>query len=288
MPDLIPELEQALVRLALGGAAAIVILLVGRWLAGLTKRWVGAALRRTKATPAMTDVIERAAFYGILLLALFLALVALGIPADVLITAIAVVLVIAAVALRESLRDLAATVIFVIFQPFSVGDLIETNGMVGYVQEILMFNTVLITQDNRTLIAPNGNIQNNNLINYSTLDKIRLDLTVRSSYTNDLPTAKATLLEIAHADARVMTEPAPLVDVMGLNDDGIQLVLRVYSTPDDYWALRPALNEQVKLEFDRRGLAIPLPQLDLHLTQMPNSDKDGTAPTANVAYPKRH
>ena len=249
---------------ALGALAA---LLVGRWLAGAVRRWTHAAMQRTHASHSIAEIAERSAYYGILLLTLFVALVVLGVPAEALITAIGIVTIVAAVALRESLRDLAATVIFIIFQPFKVGDRIETNGVVGNVQEILMFNTVLITLDHRELTIPNGNIQNNNLVNYSALDKIRLDLSVNVSYADNLQNARTILLEIANADARVLREPPAVVDVMELGENGMGLVLRVYSKPDDFWALRPALNERVKLEFDQRNLTIPFPQLDLHVNE---------------------
>jgi small conductance mechanosensitive channel len=248
-------------------SGTVIIFLVGRWLAMLVRRSLRMGLERTHASPSITLILERSVYYGILLLAAFGALVFLGIPAEVLVTVIGVVVIVAAVALRESLRDLAATVIFIIFQPFQVGDRIETNGIVGDVQEILLFNTVLITLDHRKLIVPNGNIQNTNLINYSALDKIRLDLPVSVSYRDDVLKAKETLLRLAAADERVLRDPAPVVDVMELGTNGLSIVLRVYATPENFWALRPFLNQQIKLEFDKLGLTFPFPQLDIHMAQ---------------------
>jgi small conductance mechanosensitive channel len=265
MPDISVELQPLLFNAIVRVLGAIATLLIGRWLAGVARRAIRRGLARAHATPSISEILERTTFYVVLLIAVFVALVTLGIPAEVLITAIGVVAIVAAVALRESLRDLAATVIFVIFRPFKVGDRIETNGVVGDVQEILMFSTVLITLDNRQLTIPNGNIQNTNLVNYSALETIRLDLPVTISYADDLNKARATLLELAGADARVLREPAPVVDTMELGESGVGLVLRVHTTPTDYWPLRPALNEKIKLEFDRRGLTFPFPQLDLHV-----------------------
>ncbi len=248
-------------------SGTIIIFLLGRWLAILVRRSVHAGLQRTHATASLTLVLERSVYYGTLLLAAFGALVFLGIPAEVLITVIGVVVIVAAVALRESLRDLAATVIFVIFQPFKTGDQIDTNGVVGTVQEILLFNTVLITLDNRKLTIPNGNIQNTNLVNYSALDKIRLDLAIQIGYADDLPAAKAALLDLAAQEPRVLKEPVPVVDVMQLTENGVSLFLRVYCLPTDYWALRPALTEKIKLDFDRRALRFGFPRLDIEMSQ---------------------
>jgi len=274
-PELQAELQPLLFNAIVRIAGAFALLVVGRTLAGLARRYTRVVLKRTHLTASMIEISERSAYYGTLFLAVFLALIVLGIPAEVLITVVGVVAIVAAVALRESLRDLAATLIFAIFQPFKPGDMIETNGVTGRVQEILLFNSVIITLDHRKLIIPNGNIQNTNLINYSALENVRLDLPVSLSYASDVSKAKGTLYEIAAADPRVLREPPSVVAVQELGDNGVLLMLRVYSTPDDYWDLRPALTEQVKLEFDRLGLTIPFPQMDLHLDR-------GTAQKGNI------
>lgn len=254
-----PLLVSVLVRVL--GAAGV--LLLGRWLAGVVRSSVRRGLQRTHITTSLLEVFTRSSFYFVLLVTLFAALVILGIPAEVLITVIGVVVIIAAIALRESLRDIAATVIFFIFQPFQPGDLIETNGITGRVQEILLFSTVIITLDSRKIVVPNGNIQNTNLINYSAMEQVRLDITQRLTYSQDLLTARKLLLEIAESDARSLREPPPVAEVMDLQADGVYLVLRVHVKPDDFFALRPALTERIKLEFDKSGIAFPMPQLDV-------------------------
>ncbi|HMN26975.1 MAG TPA: mechanosensitive ion channel family protein [Caldilineaceae bacterium] len=281
------ELQNYLLIAVLRVAGGIVILLVGRWLAGVARRLLHTALRRTHATPSLIKIAERTAFDLVLLCAIFIALVTLGISAQVLITIIGVVVIVAVVALRETLRDLAATLIFIVFQPFVVGDQIETNGVVGSVQEILLFNTVLITLDNRKLIIPNSSIQYSNLTNYTAQDQLRLDLSVPVRYSDALDLAKATLLEVAHADERVLAEPPPVVDLMELGESRIKLVLRVYTKPADFWALLPALNEQVKREFDRRGLSFPFPQMELHVDQTLPAQQAKTNNEAEIVADKQ-
>lgn len=254
-----------LLRLAL----AVLLLLVGRWLAGVARRWTRSALQRARTPPSLTNSLARIVYYGTLLLAIFAALVALGVPVQVALVIIGAGLILAIVALRETLRDLAATVIIIVFQPFQVGDRIETNGVVGDVEEISMFSTVLITLAHQKVILPNGMIQNSQLINYTALEKTRLDLPVSIGYADDLARARSALLEIANADTRVLSEPAASVDVVELGENGVGLVLRVFTKPADMWALRPTLNERIKLEFDRRHLTIPFPQLQLHVEPTP-------------------
>jgi small conductance mechanosensitive channel len=182
----------------------------------------------------------------------------------VLLGTLGIIVVVAAVALRESLRDLAATVIFILFQPFKVGDIIQTNGVTGQVQEILIFSTLLVSPDNKQIIIPNGNIQNSTLLNLSALDKVRIDLSVRLSYADKVQAAKEMLLALAKADSRVLETPAPFVQLMELGDSQVEYVLRAYTSPVDAWSVRPALNEQIKTWMEQQKLSLPLPQLQVH------------------------
>jgi small conductance mechanosensitive channel len=270
------DLQGFLVTAALRIAGAIAIVLIGRWLARLLQRSLRVLLKRTNATPALTEMVARGTYYGILLLALCLALIALGLPANVVLGAVGIVILVAAVALRESLRDLAATVNFVIFQPFKVGDIVETNGVTGQVRELLLLSTVLVTGDNRQIVIPNGNIQNNNLVNLSVFKEVRLDLSVGLSYADELKHARESLLEIANADERVLQSPAPIVHLMKLGESQVEYVLRVYTKPADAWELRPALNERIKTQLEQRHLTLPLPQLQVH------ADTSRLAEQANV------
>lgn len=259
------EMRTLLVTAAVRIGGAVIIVLIGRWIAGLVRRSIHAAMERANATPSIAGLLERVAYSGVLLLSILIALVVLGVSPQILAAAMVVVAVVAAVALRESLGDLAATILFVMFKPFQVGDIIETNGVIGGVQEVQLFSTVLITIDHRKVIVPNSSIQNGVLTNYSALDGLRIDVAVDVSYSDDIAKAREAMLEIAGADARVFPEPAPVVHLMELAESGVRLILRVHAKPEDYYALFPALNERIKLEFDRRGLTIPFPQMDVHV-----------------------
>lgn len=152
-------------------------------------------------------------------------------------------------------------------KPFKVGEVIETHDVMGEVQEIQLFSAVLLTIDHRKVIIPNSSTQNSVLVNYSALDKMRVDIRVDVCDTGDLATAREAMLAAATADARVVAEPAPVVHLMELASSGVRLVLRVYAKPMDYYALFPALHETIKLEFDRRSLTIPFPQIDVHVSR---------------------
>jgi small conductance mechanosensitive channel len=132
------------------------------------------------------------------------------------------------------------------------------------VQEILIFSTVMIFPDNTQVILPNGNIQSSSLTNLTALDKVRLDLTVRSSYADSMGQVMERPLKIVKADSRVLETPAPFVQVVELGDSQVQYILRAYTSPTDSWFVRPAFNEQIKLLLEKWRLSLPLPQLQVH------------------------
>jgi small conductance mechanosensitive channel len=221
-------------------------------------------MKRTRATPSLAEILVRGTYYGILMFAVFLALITLGIPANILLGTLGIIVVVAAVALRESLRDLAATVNFIVFQPFKIGDIIQSNGVIGQVKEILLFTTVLVSPENKQIIIPNGNIQSATLVNLSALDKVRIDFTVRLSYADGLQQVKDMLIAIAKSDPRVMETPTPFVQLMELGDSQVEYVLRAYTGPIDSLPVRAALNEQIKTRLEQRQLTLPLAHLHLH------------------------
>jgi small conductance mechanosensitive channel len=272
IPNLNIDWQAFLLDILITFVGAAAILLVGRWLAGFARRWLHNFFLRAKLTPSLREILERSAYYGILLFAISWALVVFGVPAELLAIAVVGIGLAAVLALRESLGDLAATVLFIIFQPFKTGDFIETNGTSGRVQEMLLLHTVLRTSDNRKLIIPNGNIQNNTIINHSVEDYLRVDIPVSVNYSNDLGVVKTILLTLAKDDARVLSEPASSVDVTELGDTGIKLALRVYVNPVEYGAVRSALTERIKIEFDKQQIAFPLAQMELFMTEKMNPD----------------
>lgn len=255
------------VLLRIAGAAAI--FLAGRWLAGVLQRSVRAVLKRTRTTPALKEILARGTYYGILVISSSLALIMLGIPANILLGTLAIIIVVAAIALRESLRDLAATVNFLVFQPFKIGDIIQTNSVVGQVEEILIFSTVIVSPDNKQITIPNGNIQNSTLVNLSARDKVRIDLSFRLSYADKLQYVREMLVAIAKADSRVLETPEPFIQLMEMGDSQVEYVLRAYTSPKDAWFVRPALNEQVKVWMEEQKLSIPLAQLQVHGSSSP-------------------
>jgi small conductance mechanosensitive channel len=244
---------------------AVLVWLVGRWLARRARGWLNESLQKTTLTESFITLITTVSYFGILVFAGLLALAALGVPVAALATGLGVVVVILGIALQQSLANLAATVIIMLFRPFEVGDVIATGGTLGVVHEIQMLNTVLASPDGKTHIVPNGNIQRAGLTNLSTTGMLRLDLSFRVGYGSDLQKAKEILANLLAADERVLAEPPARVFVQQLADSSIELVAWPFVKATDYASLQGEIVEQVKQQFDASGIVVPYPQQDVHL-----------------------
>ena len=148
-------------------------------------------------------------------------------------------------------------------------DLIEGNGHLGRVKEIRIFVTVLLTPENKTIIIPNGPLSNNDIVNYNTEGKIRVDLLMGISYNASIKDARRVLLEVMNKHPKVLQNPAPFVGVYELGDHAVNLAVRPYSLPQDYWEVYFDVYESGKEALDAANIEISFPQMDVHVKEMP-------------------
>jgi len=168
-------------------------------------------------------------------------------------------------ALQGTLANFAGGVLILILKPFKIGDLIETHGEIGSVKEIHIFYTTMISPGNKRLIIPNGALSNANIKNYTAEGKLRVDLTIGISYDSNIKDARKALIEIMEADPKVLKDPAPFVGVSELADSSVNLAVRPYATPGDYWDVYFGILEKGKIALEEAGITIPFPQVDVHM-----------------------
>jgi len=168
-------------------------------------------------------------------------------------------------ALQGSLANFAGGVLIMIFKPFKIGDLIEAQGITGVVKEIEIFTTKLATPDNKEAIIPNGTLSNGNIINYTSLGQLRVDLNIGIGYGDDIKKAKEVIMKALTDNPKVLKNPAPTVAVSELGDNAINLVVRPFSNVDHYWDVYFEALEDSKNALDAAGVKIPYPQRDVHL-----------------------
>lgn len=168
-------------------------------------------------------------------------------------------------ALQGALSNLAGSIILILMRPFKVGDYVETNGQGGTVEDIKLFYTHIVTPDNKVVMIPNGSVANGTIVNYSSKDTRRIDLTFSIAYEDDFEKAKQIILDCIKNIGLPLENPAPFVNVCNHGASSIDIVTRVWAKSSDYWTIYFKLLEDVKKEFDKNGISIPYPQMDVHL-----------------------
>jgi small conductance mechanosensitive channel len=167
--------------------------------------------------------------------------------------------------LQGSLANFAGGVLLLLFKPFKVGDFIETQGFKGTVHSIQVFNTVLKTPDNKTIVIPNGNLSNGSITNFTTESTRRIDMTFGIGYSDDIRKAKDLLNRLVKEDGRILQDPAPRIAVSELGDSSVNFAVWVWCNSSDYLNIKFDMQENVKLTFDSEGISIPFPQRDVHV-----------------------
>ena len=168
-------------------------------------------------------------------------------------------------ALQGSFTNIVGGIMIVGAKPFEVGNYIEGNGVSGTVTNIGLFYTTVTTPDNNKVVVPNGALSNSTVTNYSANDVRRLELDFTVSYSADIALCKKVLYSCAKVDERVIQDPVPSVVLTAHADKGLVLQLRAWVRNEDYSSVKYSLLEQVKVNFDQFGIALPNPQLDVHL-----------------------
>lgn len=169
-------------------------------------------------------------------------------------------------ALSGTLQNFAGGVMILLFKPYEVGNFIEAQGFMGTVKEIQIFNTILLSPDNRKIVIPNSPLATQALTNFSAMPTRRIDFSFGIGYSDDIDAAKKILLKMAEKDDRVLKEEnPPVVMVESLGDSSVNLKLRTWVKSEDYWTLFHDITENVKKQFDAAKISIPFPQQDVHL-----------------------
>lgn len=168
-------------------------------------------------------------------------------------------------ALSGTLQNLAGGVMILIFKPFKVGDFIDAQGYNGTVSEIQIFNTILKTPDNKTIILPNGGLSTGSMTNFSTEPRRRVDWTFGIGYGDDADKAKEVLRRLCDEDARIQKDPEVFIAMSALADSSVNFVVRAWVNAGDYWGVFFDMNEKVYKTFEKEGLNIPFPQMDVHV-----------------------
>jgi small conductance mechanosensitive channel len=249
-------------------ALPIVTLIVGLWLIKVVCAALKKAFARSHMEATLQNSIETLTSTGLKAL-LFISVASMvGIETTSFIAILCAAGLAVGLALQGSLGNFAGGVLILLFRPYKVGDFVEACGQAGVVREITIFNTVMTTGDNKTIILPNGAVSNGAITNYSTQKTRRVDIVFGVELyipKDDLRKAKDILNGLIAADDRILKDPAPMVVVSALGDSAVDITTRSWVATGDYWGVYFDLMENAKLGLDEAGISVPYPQAEVQM-----------------------
>ncbi len=244
---------------------AVIVLIIGLWIIRMIKNGMGKVLLKRKIDQSLTPYVLSLLSTSLKALLIISVMSMMGVEMTSFIAILGAAGLAVGLALSGTLQNFAGGVMILIFKPFKVGDFVTMAGHSGTVKEIQIFNTILKTPDNKTIIIPNNEISGASIINFSTEPTRRVDMTFGIGYSDDIDKTRKTLNEIISTDERIIPEPAPFIAVSELADSSVNFVVRVWVNAPDYWGVFFDTQEKVKKTFDEKGIGIPFPQRDVHI-----------------------
>ena len=244
---------------------AIIVLIVGRWLIKIIKKGLGKMLERRKTDPSLNTFLMSLVSVLLTFFLIMSIIGILGINTSSLVALLASAGLAVGMALSGTLQNFAGGVMIMLFKPFKVGDYISAQGHEGFVQEIQIFNTHVLTTDNKSVILPNGALSTGTMTVFSKQSTRRVDWVFSIAYGDDYDKAKSVLKRLCEEDERILKTPEVFIELLKLNNSSVDLTVRAWVNTPDYWPVFFALNERVYKAFAAEGLNIPFPQVDVHV-----------------------
>ncbi len=245
---------------------ALVVLILGLWVAGRIKKIVENGFSRTGRIDAtLGGFLSSLVHYGLIALVLITTLGIFGVPTTSFAAIIGAAGLAIGLALQGTLGHVASGVMMLGFRPFDVGDFVEAAGVSGTVKHIGLFTTEMATVDNKKIIVPNGKIFDDVITNFAGYPTRRVDFVFGVSYGDDLDKAMSIIKREVEKDERTKSDPEPVIAVDSLGDSSVNIVCRVWVERSDYFPVKWALTKTVKESFDAEGVSIPFPCRSLYM-----------------------
>jgi small conductance mechanosensitive channel len=261
------KLSESVLHYGLNLLWALLILMIGIWIAARLANFSQRAMHRAKLDVTLSDFMRRI-IYGVLIaFIIVMALGQAGISTAPLVAALGAAGLAIGLSLQSSLSNLAWGVLLIIFRPFRIGDYVTAGGIEGTVESINLMHTMIVLPDNREAIVPNGKIGADAILNYNRRGTRRFELQIGIGYKDDIGAAMAEIKSLFEQDERILKTPAPGVWTSGLGESSVDLIVRGWTKSDDFWATKTDLLRAIKEHYDKAGISIPFPQRELTVIQ---------------------
>ncbi len=252
-------LMQNLIAWAPKLVGAILVLLIGLWIIGRIMGVFQAAMKRSGLDQDVIPFLS--SLVSVILKVMLVLSVAgmVGIETTSFVALIGMAGLAIGMALQGTLGHFAAGVMVLIFKPYRVGDLVDIQGVVGTVKEIQVFNTVIDTLQNKKVIMPNGIATSGIMTNLSATDFLRVDLNVAMPYEEDFEKVKGIIMEAIKNTPKVLSDPAPYVEIEKFDAHNLLLAVRPHATCGDYWDVYFGVYKNVKAALGKAGIKVAYP-----------------------------
>jgi small conductance mechanosensitive channel len=252
--------------------SALLILVVGLWLIKRITKFLHKIMHQRGMDASLIPFLITIANILLKIILVIVVISQIGIEATSFLAILGSAGIAIGLALQGSLSNFAGGVLLLTVRPFRVGDYIDAQGQSGTVHEINIFNTIIKTGDNKTIFIPNGPLASGTIVNYDLEENRRVDMKFVIDYRNDITKAREILHEIMRKDTRIKEDPAPTVAVSEVSDTGLSLLVKAWVNHQDYWNVFYAMQEQVKIEFQKEQIKAPVMQREM-VTMAPPASK---------------
>lgn len=260
--DLIDFLKSPIV---INAGKGILVLIIGFWLVGIATGILRKIMERAKVDATLRPFLVSLVNTLLKVVVLIAAAGMVGIETTSFVAVLASAGLAIGLALQGSLQNFAAGTMILIFKPYKVGDLVEVAGTIGNVHEIQIFNTVLMTPDNKKVIIPNATATGSPITNISGPGLIRIDLTFGIAYDASIDHAREVIQAVADKNDKILKDPAIDIFVTGHGASSVDLAVRPYCHPDYYWDVYFYMHEELKKAFDKNNIGIPYTTYDINI-----------------------
>jgi small conductance mechanosensitive channel len=246
---------------------AIVIFLLGKWIAAKVTNLAKAGMKKREVDPALVSFLTSIAYYALMVAVVIAAIGQLGIKTTSFVAVLGAAGLAVGLALQGSLSNFAAGTLIILFRPFRIGDFVEAGGTAGIIEEIGVLFTQMKSPDNKKIIVPNSQIMGGTITNITANPIRRIDLEIGVAYTDDIDKAKEIIMDELVKNPGVLQDPAPVVELWSLGDSSVNFIVRPWANASDWFRTRCDLLPAIKKRIEAEGLSIPFPQRDVHLFQ---------------------
>ena len=267
-----------LIGIALGKFLLVVILgvIIEKILMALLKK----VLYKTKMDAAVISFVLSLSKIALKIAIIILALGALNLDVTALTASLGMFGVALSVALKDTLSSIASGLNIIVNKPFKNGDFVEIGSYSGVIQGIKIMSTELVTGDNKVIVIPNSVVNNSAVVNYSTQDIRRIDMSMGVAYGTDVDTVKNAMYEVVATNDLVLKDKGIMVVLERYDASSISFKARFWVKNSDYWTVYWAVQEGFVRSFNKYGIEIPFDQVDVHINNLVEDDKEYPKPPA--------